>query len=93
MTVELHAAFDLSRAIEKVEALKSFPVSAQFSETDLSWNCGSALTGYHELRKAMAEIVSERWCEIRDEAIRRAEAELERARSAMRATLRTGEKP
>jgi hypothetical protein len=90
MTEELHAAWRLAEAINKVDALKAFSINAGLTEMDLSWGCGNATTGYKELRLAMGQIVSERWTEIRDEAIRRADLELQEARDAMRATLPRG---
>lgn len=87
MNEELHAAQNLHLAINKVDALKAFSINAGLTEMDLSWGCGSATSGYHELRKAMAEVVSEQWGAIRAEAIRRAEWQLEQARQTMRSAL------
>lgn len=90
---ELHSAYELTRAINEVEALKLFPICAENCEMFLTWSNGSALGGYKELSAAMSIIVSERWSEIRDEAIRRAEVRLEKAREGMRSALPTADKP
>lgn len=84
---ELSAAWDLARAINTLDALKAFSINAANTEMDLQWGCGSATSGYQELRKAIAEVVSEQWGSLRAEAIRRAEWQLKEARARMHSAL------
>jgi hypothetical protein len=53
----------------------------------LTWSNGSALGGYKEMAKAISEIVSEGWFALKEEAIRRAEAQVAIARAALRQQL------
>lgn len=78
----------LAYALRQLEELKSFGHPADFDETmSLTWVRGSATRGYKELSKAMASIVSARWSEIRDAAIKAAEAAVADARSELQQSL------
>lgn len=68
-----------SRAVYTLDAMKLFGINVQHSRVDVGWQQGSATAGYKELAAAISEVVSDRWDELRNEAIARAEKKVEQA--------------
>lgn len=60
----------LANAIDEYELLKSYDYKA--GQLDITWSLWSGVGGYHEMRKAIAEIASERYTEMRDQVLVRA---------------------
>lgn len=78
----------LAYAIRQLEELKSFAHPADFDESmAVTWQRGSATRGYEELSKAMASIVSARWSELRDAALKAAQVAVDDAREELRLAL------
>lgn len=80
-------AKNYSSAVYALEAMKLFACNVRGSRVDVGWSQGSATAGYKELAAAISEVVSERWDELRNEAIARAEKEVERAHEQLVAGL------
>lgn len=91
MSNAIHAAHELIRASDHLHKLKMFNSNCgsqvQGSGIRVEWHFGAAMPGYKELAHDIGVIVSERWCDLRDEAIRRAEGRAEAAHQEMRAAL------
>jgi hypothetical protein len=57
--------------LEAMEGFKSNNFDIAPRAAKVSWSDGSATTGYEELARAMSTIVTQRFMEIRDEAVTR----------------------
>lgn len=76
-------------AVRALNAMKMFKINVQHSTVDVGWSQGSACGGYKELSAAISAVVSDRWNELRDEAVARAEAQVQLARKQLSNTLRS----
>lgn len=78
----------LANVIVALRALECFDTSAMGdTSTRVTWVRGSSLGGYKELSEAISVIVSERWNELRDEALTRARKRVDDVRAELLAEL------
>src|SRR5689334_2112824 len=71
----------LAAAIEQYELLKGFDFKvAGGSDVRVEWRLGASCPGYKEMAAAISEVVSERYEELRGEAMSRAAAKIQAAR-------------
>jgi TRAP-type uncharacterized transport system substrate-binding protein len=73
MNMESTYLRQLAAAIDDLDALKGFDYQVRGDEIRIEWTTGGACAGYHEMRKAIAQVVSERYQGLRIEAITAAE--------------------
>jgi hypothetical protein len=82
----VHAAHDYVRAAENLQQMKSFDLD-NCGKLQVGWDFGSSTNGYRELAIGIAALVSERWQQLRDEAIANASAKLKEAEENLRKAL------
>lgn len=71
----------LAASIERLDAIEKFDHIP--SVIKLYWVEGSALPGFQETSSAMAEIVLEQFTPLKEEAVRRARAEVDKQRAEL----------
>lgn len=83
MNNETELMRQLAQAIDDLEDMVEFmsdsPDEAP-SHVQIRWNLGCATRGYDQLNGAMARLISQRWKQLRDEAISAQSEEVERLR-------------
>ena len=78
----------LADAIDTLEALNKFDYQVRGNEIRIEWTTGRSCSGYQEMSKAIAEIVSERYEGLRLEAITKAEKQVAILRAQLSETPR-----
>lgn len=82
------AARQFAEALDDLEAMRGFMAGPRrVPKVDVTWDWGSSMTGYDQVRKAVSAIVSQRFDEIGREAVRRQEALVESMRAKLNAEL------
>lgn len=90
MTLEPTNLRRLAAAIEFLEALNSFDYQVRGDEIRIEWLTGSSCAGYAEMRKAIAQVVTERYQGLRLEAIAAAEKQVAELRAELAASMQEG---